>query len=115
MVYVALSETTLGDGSGTTIPLEDSPRTVPLVIGNSYALSCSGTWYRERLIMLEPCMTGEGYSGACTVFDGVEAVLKLLLLNENQTGQYMCRNSLGEEFIINITTGETCFSAHAHF
>ena len=91
--------------------LTDSPRSIPLVPGRNYKISCEGTgWRRDGEVVPETTLA-DGVSGVYVVSSGNVRILMLQLFSEDLVGEYVCRNDgSGEEFIINISTGiiHTC-------
>ena len=85
------------------IILNDSPRSISLVPGRTYSISCEGTeWHRHReLVTATPVI--DGVSGVYVVSNRDATILMLQLFSESLVGQYSCRDGAEAEFIINIS------------
>ena len=88
------------------ILLNDSPRSISLVPGRTYSISCEGTeWHRNGQLVTATTPVIDGVSGVYVVSNGDATILMLQLFSESLVGQYFCRDDAGAEFIINISTG----------
>ena len=99
---MTLSESDTTDNA--FIILKDSPRSIPLVPTNTYVVSCDGTWERTGA-ELSSDVPAEGVSQVYTVVADNSMELKLQRFSSSQTGQYVCEDMNGAEFVLNITTG----------
>ena len=87
-----------------TIGLEDSPRSIPLVVGHTYYISCEGEWYRDDAPVTST-MPATGSSAVYTRSSGNSMELWFQLFSESLKGQYVCRDDNEMEFTLNISTG----------
>ena len=90
----------------SSVLLSESPRSIPLVPGKTYKISCEGMeWRREREVVTVTSV-GDGVSGVYVVSSGNMRILMLQLFTEDFVGEYVCMDESGEEFVINLSTGQ---------
>ncbi|CAI7990187.1 Receptor-type tyrosine-protein phosphatase gamma, partial [Geodia barretti] len=85
--------------------LSDSPRSIPLVPGKTYKISCEGMEWRREGEVVTVTSVGDGVSGVYVVSSGNMRILMLQLFTEDLVGEYVCMDESGEEFVVNISTG----------
>ena len=90
--------------SGDEILLNDSPRSISLVPGSSYSISCDGEEWCQNGVVVTETSLASGVSGVYVVTSGNARVLMLQLFSDSLVGQYTCSDE-NKEFVINITTG----------
>lgn len=104
---IILSEPSITDSA---VVIEDSPRSIPLVLGNTYDIKCDTTSEKKWLKKIngeeeEEVGTDDG-SGVFTEPNGNGLSLVLQEFSESATGEYICRSGEGGgEFVVNISTG----------
>ena len=87
------------------ILLSDSPRSISLVPGRTYSISCEGTEWHRNGELVTAASVMDGVSGAYVVSNRDATILMLQLFSESLVGQYFCRDEAEAEFIMNISTG----------
>ena len=91
------------------ILLNDSPRSISLVPGSTYSISCVSegtgeTEWSQNGVVVTAMSVASGVSGIYVVTSGNARVLMLQLFSDSLVGQYTCSDE-NKEFVINITTG----------
>ena len=107
-VIVSLSEpTNTGNTGSFPIALSNSPHSIPLVLDNSYTISCGGgVWQYWNGTDVSTDSLDPDVSGVFVEEDGDDMDLRLQRLSEAETGEYVCMDVQdGEEFVVNISTG----------
>ena len=89
----------------SSVLLSESPRSIPLVPGKTYKISCEGMEWRREGEVVTVTSVGDGVSGVYVVSSGNMRILMLQLFTEDLVGEYVCMDESGEEFVVNISTG----------
>ena len=90
----------------SSVLLSESPRSIPLVPGKTYKISCEGTEWRRDGEVVTVTSVGDEVSGVYVVSSGNMRILMLQLFSEDLVGEYVCMDESGEEFVINLSTGQ---------